>query len=35
MIKKAGLGIAFNAPDEVNKNADVISKNLSIILKYI
>ena len=35
MIKKAGLGIALMATDEVKKQADVISDNLEIILDYI
>jgi len=35
MIKKAGLGIAYNAPDEVKKYADVVTDDLRIILDYI
>ncbi len=35
MIKKAGLGIAFNAPDKVNKIADVVTNDLKEILKHI
>jgi len=35
MIKKAGLGIAFNALDEVKTHADVVTDDLEIILKYI
>jgi phosphoserine phosphatase len=35
MIEKAGLGIAFNAPDEVRKHAKVITNDLGIILEYI
>jgi phosphoserine phosphatase len=35
MIKRAGLGIAFNAPDEVKKHADIITNDLSIILNLI
>ncbi len=35
MIKKAGLGIAFNALDEVKDNADVVTDDLGIILRYI
>ena len=35
MIKKAGLGIALMATDEVKKQADVVSDNLKIILDYI
>jgi len=35
MIKKAGLGIAFNALDEVKSHADVVTNDLGIILRYI
>jgi len=35
MIKKSGLGIAFNAPEEVQKHADIITNDLKSILKYI
>ena len=35
MIKKAGLGIAYNAPEKVQKHADINTNDLSIILKYI
>ena len=35
MIKKAGLGIAYNAPEEVQKNADIVTNDLRIILDYI
>ncbi|MDH7506560.1 MAG: HAD-IB family phosphatase [Candidatus Thermoplasmatota archaeon] len=35
MIKKAGLGIAFNALDEVKSHADIVTDDISIILKYI
>jgi phosphoserine phosphatase len=35
MIKKAGLGIAYNAPEIVQENADVITNDLKIILDYI
>lgn len=35
MIKIAGLGIAFNASDKVNKYADIITNDLNIILDYI
>ena len=35
MIKKAGLGIAYNAPEIVQKNADVVTNDLKIILDYI
>jgi phosphoserine phosphatase len=35
MIQRAGLGIAFNASEEVNKKADVVTNDLSKILEYI
>jgi hydroxymethylpyrimidine pyrophosphatase-like HAD family hydrolase len=35
MIKRAGLGIAFNAPEEVKQNANVVTKDLKEILEYI
>jgi len=35
MIRKAGLGIAFNAPEHVGKHADVISNKISTILDYV
>ena len=35
MIKKAGLGIAYKAPEEVQKYADVITNDLGVILEYI
>jgi len=35
MIKKSGLGFAFNAPEEVNDCADVVIDDLTKILKYI
>jgi len=35
MIKKAGLGIAFNAPEDVNDCADVVTNDLKEILKHI
>lgn len=35
MIKKAGIGIAFNASDKVNKYADVVTNDLNKILDYI
>ncbi|KYK21887.1 hypothetical protein AYK24_08590 [Thermoplasmatales archaeon SG8-52-4] len=35
MLKKAGLGIAFNASEEVQKNADIITNDMRTILKYI
>ncbi len=35
MIKIAGLGIAFNAPEEVQKHADIATNDLKCILNYI
>ena len=35
MIKKAGLGIAINAPKEVQKNADVVINDMRVMLEYI
>jgi phosphoserine phosphatase len=35
MLKTAGLGIAFNASEEVQKNANVITSDMRTILKYI
>ncbi len=35
MIKTAGLGIAFNASDKVNKYADVVTNDMQKILEYI
>jgi len=35
MIKKAGLGIAINAMEELKKNADIITDDLRVILDYI
>ncbi len=35
MLKLAGLGIAFNASEDVQKHADVITNDISIILDYI
>ncbi|MCX6666910.1 MAG: HAD family phosphatase [Euryarchaeota archaeon] len=35
MIKRAGLGIAINALEEVQKNADVITNDLKVILEYV
>ena len=35
MIKKSGLGIAFNAPEEVQKHADISIKDMRKILEYI
>jgi phosphoserine phosphatase len=35
MIKKAGLGIAINASDEVNRYADFVTNNHQSIIEYI
>ncbi len=35
MIKIAGIGIAFNASDKVNKYADIVTNDLNVILDYI
>jgi len=35
MIKKAGLGIAINAMEELQKNADIVTDDLRVILDYI
>lgn len=35
MIKTAGLGIAFNASDKVNKYADIVINDMRKILEYI
>ncbi len=35
MLKKAGLGVAFNAPEEVKKHADIGISDMSLILNYI
>jgi len=35
MIKKAGLGIAINALEEVQKNADIVTNDLRVILDHI
>ena len=35
MIKKAGLGIAFNASLEVQQNSNVITNNMEKLLEYI
>jgi phosphoserine phosphatase len=35
IIKKAGLGIAINAPEEVQKIADVVTNDLRVILDYV
>ena len=35
MMKRSGLGIAINAPEEVQKHADIITNDLRIILEYI
>jgi phosphoserine phosphatase len=35
MIKKAGIGIAYNAPEYVQEHADIVTDDMSIILEYI
>lgn len=35
MIKKAGLGIAYKAPEEVQRYADYVTDDLRVILDYI
>ena len=35
MIKKAGLGIAYKTAEKVQKYADIVTNDLSIILNYI
>ena len=35
MINKAGLGIAYNAPEHVQKNADISTNDMSVILDYL
>lgn len=35
MIKRAGLGIAINGPEELQKIADVVTDDLRVILDYI
>lgn len=35
MIKKAGLGIAYNAPKEVQKHADIVTNDMKLILEHI
>ena len=35
MIKKAGLGIAYRAPEKVQEHADIITDDLSVIVEYI
>ena len=35
MLKKAGIGIAFNAAVEVQKNADIVTSDMKKILEYI
>ena len=35
MIKKAGLGIAYNASEEVQRNADIVTDDLAVVLDYI
>jgi phosphoserine phosphatase SerB len=35
MIKAAGLGIAYKAPPEVQRHADITTDDLRVIIKYI
>jgi len=35
MIKKAELGIAYNASEQVQKNADIVTDDLAVVLDYI
>ena len=35
MLKKAGLGVAFNASEEVQRHADVCIDDIGALLKYI
>ena len=35
MIKTAGLGIAFNATEEVQQNADIVIRDMKEVLEYI
>jgi len=35
MIKKAGVGIAYKASEDVSKNADISTNDLAVILDYI
>jgi phosphoserine phosphatase SerB len=35
MIKKAGVGIAFRAPEDVTQHADRITTSLEVILEYL
>ena len=35
MLKKAGIGIAYKAPTQVQQNADVITDDIRTILNYI
>ena len=35
MLKRAGLGVAFNASEKVQRHADVITNDMSVILNYI
>jgi phosphoserine phosphatase len=35
MLKKAGIGIAYNAPNQVQQNADLITDDMRTILQYI
>lgn len=35
MIKKAGLGVAINASDKVQKHADIVIEDMGMLLDYI
>ena len=35
MLRKAGTGIACHAPEPVQRCADVVSDDLSVVLEYI
>lgn len=35
MIKKAELGIAYNASEQVQKNADIVTDDLAVVLDYV
>ena len=35
MLKRAGLGIAYKAPEEVQRHADIVTDDMNEILKYI
>ena len=35
MIRRAGIGIAYRAPDELRRHADVITDDLTILLNYL